>query len=82
MLYWENILSMLNKLIKIIVSSKRKDDEMLHELNVSLHNSVLKNKGRLISHCRTLACKTFGNHVKVKRVLDHDGSVLIEGDKC
>lgn len=73
---------MLNKLIKIIVSSKRKDDEMLHELNVSLHNSVLKNKGRLISHCRTLACKTFGNHVKVKRVLDHDGSVLIEGDKC
>ena len=73
---------MLNKLVKIIVSSKRKDDEMLHELNVSLHNSVLKNKGRLISHCRTLACKTFGNHVKVKRVLDHDGSVLIEGDKC
>lgn len=73
---------MLNKLIKIIVSSKRKDDEMLHELNVSLHNSVLKNKGRLISHCRSLACKTFGNHVKVKRVLDHDGSVLIEGDKC
>ena len=73
---------MLNKLIKIIVSSKRKDDEMLHELNVSLHNSVLKNKGRLISHCRTLACKTFGNHVKVNRVLDHDGSVLIEGDKC
>lgn len=82
MLYWENILSMLNKLIKIIVSSKRKNEETLHELNVSVHNAVLKNKGRLISHCRTLACKTFGNHVKVKRVLDHDGSVLIEGDKC
>ena len=73
---------MLNKLIKIIVSSKRKDDEQLHELNVSVHNAVLKNKRRLISHCRTLACKTFGNHVKVKRVLDHDGTVLIEGDKC
>lgn len=55
---------------------------MLHELNVSVHSGVLKNKGRLISHCRSLACKTFGNHVKVKRVLDYDGNVLIEGDKC
>lgn len=82
MLYWENILSMLNKLIKIIVISKRKNIETSHEFNVSVHNEVLKNKGRLISHCRSLACKTFGNHVKVKRVLDHDGSVLIEGDKC
>lgn len=82
MLYWENILSMLNKLIKIIVISKRKNIETSHEFNVSVHNEVLKNKGRLISHCRSLACKTFGNHVKVKRVLDHDGTVLIEGDKC
>lgn len=82
MLYWENILSMLNKLIKIIVISKRKNIETSHEFNVSVHNEVLKNKGRLISHCRSLACKTFGNHVKVKRVLDHDGNVLIEGDKC
>lgn len=47
-----------------------------------IHAEVLKNKGRLISHCRTLACKTFGNHVKVKRVLDYDGNVLIEGNKC
>lgn len=82
MLYWENILSMLNKLIKIIVISKRKNIETSHEFNVSVHNEVLKNKGRLISHCRSLACKTFGNNVKVKRVLDHDSSVLIEGDKC
>lgn len=82
MLYWDNILSMLNKLIKIIVISKRKNIETSHEFNVSVHNEVLKNKGRLISHCRSLACKTFGNHVKVKRVLDHDGSILIEGDKC
>lgn len=82
MLYWENILSMLNKLIKIIVISKRKNIETSHEFNVSVHHEVLKNKGRLISHCRSLACKTFGNHVKVKRVLDHDGTVLIEGDKC
>lgn len=73
---------MLNKLIKIVISSKRKDIEMLHELNVSVHSGVLKNKGRLISHCHSLACKTFGNHVKVKRVLDYDGNVLIEGDKC
>ncbi len=73
---------MLNKLIKIVISSKRKDIEMLHVLNVSVHSGVLKNKGRLISHCRSLACKTFGNHVKVKRVLDYDGNVLIEGDKC
>lgn len=73
---------MLNKLIKIIVISKRKNIETSHEFNVSVHNEVLKNKGRLISHCRSLACKTFGNHVKVKWVLDHDGTVLIEGDKC
>lgn len=73
---------MLNKLIKIVVVSRRKKIQTLHELNVSIHDEVLKNKGRLISHCRTLACKTFGNHVKVKRVLDYDGNVLIEGDKC
>ena len=73
---------MLNKLIKIVVISKRKNIETTHEFNVSVHSEVLKNKGRLISHCRTLACKTFGNHVKVKQVLDHDGSVLIEGDTC
>lgn len=73
---------MLNKLTKIVIISKRKNIETLHELNVSLHDEVLKNKGRLISHCRTLACKTFGNNVKVKRVLDHDGNVLVEGNKC
>lgn len=82
MVYLENMLSMLNKLIKIVVISKRKNIETTHEFNVSVHSEVLKNKGRLISHCRSLACKTFGNHVKVKRVLDHDGTVLIEGDKC
>lgn len=73
---------MLNKLVKIIVHSKRKNVETTHELNVSISPEVIKNKGRLISHCRTLACKTFGNHVKVKRVLDYDGNVLIEGNKC
>lgn len=73
---------MLNKLVKIIICSRRKNAETTHELNVSIHAEVLKNKGRLISHCRTLACKTFGNHVKVKRVLDYDGNVLIEGNRC
>lgn len=73
---------MLNQLVKIIVISKRHEVEAQHELNVSVHGEVLKNKGRLISHCKKLACKTFGNHVKVKRVQDQEGNVLVEGDKC
>lgn len=70
---------MLNKLVKIEIASKRKSVSVTHELNVSIHGEILRNKGRLFSHCRSLACKTYGNGVMVKRVLDQEGNVLVEG---
>ena len=42
-----------------------------HELTVSVHKDVIKNKERLLSHCTSIGKKTYGRPVIVERVVDY-----------
>lgn len=69
---------MINQVVKINMISTRSNVETKHTLNVSIHNDVLKNKNRLLSHCRSLARKTYGNNIAVSSIEDQDGNILVE----
>lgn len=71
----------MNKLVTISILSKtRRSEPVSHTLTVSIHDQIVKKTSRLVSHCRSVARKSYGNSVDIVRIVDFENNVLWELD--
>lgn len=69
----------MNNLLTIhLVTTNKSKQTTNHTLTVSVHSDVMKNKNRLISHCSSVAKKSYGNKVDVVKITTFDSDVLWE----
>lgn len=70
----------MNKLVTISIQSKQKKHSfpLTHTLTVSIHDEILKNKARLVSHCRSVARRSYGNGIEITCITSTDGQTLWE----
>ena len=72
----------MNKLVTIsIVSKAKRSEPVSHTLTVSIHDEIIKNTARLVSHCRSVARRSYGNSVDIVRITTTDGQTLWENKK-